>query len=89
MPLGAFLRRILFYAPGTAEPSGYAPAELVVYEFEFNLPVFEFVRKLGKAVDRRQYFKERDVSFRWKQVRQWFAVFVLLSWFSVNWNFAK
>ena len=34
MPLGAFLRRILFYAPGTAEPSGYAPAELVVYEFE-------------------------------------------------------
>lgn len=34
MPLGAFLRRILFYAPGTAEPSGYSPAELVVYRFE-------------------------------------------------------
>ena len=34
MPLGAFLRRILFYAPGTAEPIGYSPAELVVYEFE-------------------------------------------------------
>jgi hypothetical protein len=34
VPLGAFLRRILFYAPGTAEPIGYSPAELVVYEFE-------------------------------------------------------
>jgi hypothetical protein len=37
VPLGAFLRRILFYAPGTAEPIGYSPAELVVYEFELNL----------------------------------------------------
>lgn len=45
MPLGAFLRRILFYAPGTAEPSGYSPAELVVYGFELDLKklVDEFV----------------------------------------------
>ena len=28
------LHRILFYAPETAEPSGYSPAELVVYGFE-------------------------------------------------------
>lgn len=34
MPFGAFLRRILFNAPGTAEPSEYSPAELVVYEIE-------------------------------------------------------
>ena len=31
MPLEAFLRRILFYTLGTAEPIGYSPAELVVY----------------------------------------------------------
>lgn len=40
MPLGAFLRRILFYAPGTAEPIGYSPAELVVYEVELVLTCF-------------------------------------------------
>ena len=34
MPFGAFLRRILFYNPGTAEPSEYSPAELVAYEYE-------------------------------------------------------
>jgi len=39
VPLGAFLRMILFYAPGTAEPSGYSPAELVVYEFELTVLV--------------------------------------------------
>ena len=31
MPLGAFLGRILFNTPGTAEPSEFSPAELVVY----------------------------------------------------------
>jgi len=43
VPLGAFLRRILFYAPGTAEPIGYSPAELVVYEFELRLVFVSFV----------------------------------------------
>ena len=56
MPLGAFLGRILFNTPGTAEPSEFSPAELVVYGREleqgppFDAPIE--LRLYGPNVDR-------------------------------------
>ena len=37
MPLGAFLQEDLFYVPGTAVPSEYSPAKLVVYVIELRI----------------------------------------------------
>ena len=49
MQSGAFLGRILFYTPGTAEPSEYSPAELVVY-------VSELARFIVALVSQCQWF---------------------------------
>ena len=53
-PLGAFLGRVLYNTPGTAEPSGYAPAKLVAYGYTFEFDVASSECRAGTNMVARQ-----------------------------------
>lgn len=58
-PFGAFLGWIHFYAPGTAEPSEFSPAELVVYGSELS-DFFRWLRTRKRCTtDARKWHPQR------------------------------